>query len=123
MSRNAASASLTIRWPGQNEVEWMGDQRMAHQGYAGRVPGYFVLMIALLLASCGWIGNDANDDKVTLRLGVAMTPPELESFEAGLDHIREEHLNWDIQLEQTPQESVVEKINTQIAGHQLPAVV
>lgn len=101
----------------------MEDQRMGRRGYTGRIPGVFVLVMALVMASCGSIGSDASDDKVTLRLGVAMTPPELESFEAGLDRIREEHPNWDIQLEQTPQESVVEKINTQIAGDQLPDVV
>lgn len=106
-----------------HEVEWMEDQRMGRRGYTGRIPGVFVLVMALVMASCGSIGSDASDDKVTLRLGVAMTPPELESFEAGLDRIREEHPNWDIQLEQTPQESVVEKINTQIAGDQLPDVV
>lgn len=52
-----------------------------------------------------------------------MTPAELETFEAGLDRIREAHPNWNISLEQTPQESVVERINTQIAGDQLPDVV
>jgi len=65
----------------------------------------------------------ANDDEVTLRLGVSMTPAELESFEAGLDAIREEHPNWTIELEQTPQEGIIERMNTQIAGEDLPDVV
>lgn len=62
-------------------------------------------------------------ESVSLRLGVSMTPAELETFEAGLDLIREEHPEWDIQLEQTPQDGVVEKINTQIASDELPDVV
>lgn len=62
-------------------------------------------------------------DSVTLRLGVSMTPAELETFEAGLDSIRERHPEWDIQLEQTPQDGIVEKMNTQIASGDLPDVV
>jgi len=63
------------------------------------------------------------EETITLRLGVSMTPAELETFEAGLDSIRERHANWDIQLEQTPQDGIVEKINTQIASDDLPDVV
>lgn len=64
-----------------------------------------------------------DDEQISLRLGVSMTPAELESFETALDTIRERHQNWDIQLEQTPQDGIVEKINTQIASDDLPDVV
>ncbi|MEZ4521077.1 MAG: sugar ABC transporter substrate-binding protein [Thermomicrobiales bacterium] len=64
-----------------------------------------------------------NAEAVSLRLGVSLTPAELEEFEQGLDAIRERHPNWDIQLEQTPQDGIVEKINTQIASDELPDVV
>ena len=65
----------------------------------------------------------ADEEEVTLRLGVSMTPAELESFEAGLDAIRAEHPSWTIELEQTPQEGIIERMNTQIAGDDLPDVV
>ena len=64
-----------------------------------------------------------DEEEIPLRLGVSMTPAELESFEVALDAIRERHQNWDIQIEQTPQDGVVEKINTQIASDELPDVV
>jgi multiple sugar transport system substrate-binding protein len=67
--------------------------------------------------------GSSDDEEVTLRLGVSMTPAELESFEAGLDAIRAEHPNWTIELEQTPQDGIIERMNTQIAGDDLPDVV
>ncbi|MGH9172953.1 MAG: extracellular solute-binding protein [Vicinamibacterales bacterium] len=65
----------------------------------------------------------AADEEVTLRLGVSMTPAELETFEAGIDAISAAHPNWTIELEQTPQEGIIERMNTQIAGDDLPDVV
>jgi multiple sugar transport system substrate-binding protein len=67
--------------------------------------------------------GSGDDEEVTLRLGVSMTPAELESFEDGLDAIRAKHPNWTIELEQTPQEGIIERMNTQIAGDDLPDVV
>ena len=81
-----------------------------------------LMMLGFMLAACGGDDDDA-DEPVSLRLGVSMTPAELESFEAGLDDIRERHPNWDIQLEQTPQDGIVEKTNTQIASGDLPDVL
>jgi multiple sugar transport system substrate-binding protein len=83
-------------------------------------------IVGVLIAGCG--GSDDSDssdsdEPVSLRLGVSMTPGELETFEAGLDVILEEHPNWDIQLEQTPQDGIVEKTNTQIASGDLPDVL
>ncbi len=114
---------------------------------AGRVLAA-LMIFAVLIAACG---GDSSDDEeptatsepeaaaatatesepepteaeetITLRLGVSMTPAELETFEAGLEDIRSRHPNWDIQLEQTPQDGVVEKTNTQIASGDLPDVV
>jgi multiple sugar transport system substrate-binding protein len=63
-----------------------------------------------------------DDEPVELRLGVSMTPAELETFEAGLDAIREAHPNWTIAVEQTPQDGIVAKINSQIAAEELPDV-
>jgi multiple sugar transport system substrate-binding protein len=63
-----------------------------------------------------------DDEEVTLRLGVSMTPQELEDFERGLDVIREAHPNWTIELEQTPQDGITAKINSQIAAEDLPDV-
>ncbi len=106
-----------------------------------------VLILAMMFAACGGSDNSnsdeptatpeaaaatpteaaseaqATEEPVTLRLGVSMTPAELDTFEAGLDTIRERHPNWDIQLEQTPQDGIVEKTNTQIASGDLPDVV
>ncbi|CAN5623669.1 hypothetical protein BH23CHL2_BH23CHL2_06280 [soil metagenome] len=67
--------------------------------------------------------TEVEEEQVTLRLGVSMTPAELETFQLAVDSILERRPNWDIQLEQTPQDGVVEKINTQIASGDLPDVV
>ena len=48
------------------------------------------------------------DEEVTLRLGVSMTPAELATFEEGVAAIQAEHPNWTIELEQTPQEGIIE---------------
>ncbi len=111
------------------------------------------VMLAGVLAACGGTGDDDDptptsavdvgsesgatatevesaptesgdsEEQVTLRLGVSMTPAELADFEVGLEAILQDHPNWDVQLEQTPQDGVVEKINTQIASGELPDVV
>ncbi len=64
----------------------------------------------------------SDGEAITLRLGVSMTPNELEDFKGGLEMIEEAHPNWTIELEQTPQDGIVEKINTQIASDTLPDV-
>ncbi|MFW6074125.1 MAG: ABC transporter substrate-binding protein [Chloroflexota bacterium] len=68
------------------------------------------------------VGGEA-DEEVTLRLGVTLTPEVLENFEPALDRIREDHPNWTIELEQTPQDAIVERTNSQIASGELPDVV
>lgn len=67
--------------------------------------------------------SEGGTDAVTLRIGVSMTPPELETFQAGIDAIEAAHPNWTIEVEQTPQEGIIEKMNAQIAGGDLPDVV
>ena len=64
-----------------------------------------------------------SDEEVSLTIGVAMTPPELATFQAGLDALMEAHPNWKLTLEQTPQEGIIEKMNAQIAGDDLPDIV
>ncbi|MCA9973272.1 MAG: sugar ABC transporter substrate-binding protein [Anaerolineales bacterium] len=59
---------------------------------------------------------------VTLRLGVALTPQELESFQAALAAVQAGHPEWTIELELTPQQSLVEKITTQVSAGELPDV-
>jgi multiple sugar transport system substrate-binding protein len=82
-----------------------------------------VLLLGTLLAGCGSPLGDDDDEQVTLRLGVQMTAPELASFEEGLAQIREDHPEWNIVLEQTPQEGFQEKFNSQIASSTLPDVI
>lgn len=71
----------------------------------------------------GGAGDAGDDEKVSLTIGVAMTPPELATFQAGLDALMEAHPNWTLTLEQTPQEGIIEKMNAQIAGEDLPDIV
>lgn len=75
------------------------------------------------LAACGSPFGDDDDAQVTLRLGTQMTAAELESFEQGIASIREKHPEWNIVLEQTPQDGFQEKFNTQIASNTVPDVI
>lgn len=59
---------------------------------------------------------------VSLRLSVSLTPQELESFQTALDQVQAAHPEWSIELEVIPQQSVVEKVSTQLAGNDLPDV-
>lgn len=97
---------------------------MAHdRKWAGRArAAVAALLVATLVAGCGSPFGD-DDEKITLRLGTQMTAAELASFEEGLEKIREEHPEWEIILEQTPQEAYQEKLNTYIASNTLPDVV
>ncbi|HEX9900431.1 MAG TPA: sugar ABC transporter substrate-binding protein [Candidatus Methylomirabilis sp.] len=60
---------------------------------------------------------------VVLRLGVALTPPELASFEPALEALARTHPEWHVLLETTPQSGVAEKISAQLASGTLPDVV
>src|SRR5262245_6329810 len=86
-------------------------------------------LIALLAASCVPIqpasqaGAGASEAApVSLRLAVALTPQELETFQAAITALDEAHPEWEIVLEAIPQQSVIEKINTQLAANDLPDV-
>jgi multiple sugar transport system substrate-binding protein len=63
------------------------------------------------------------DAPVQLRLAVSLTPQELASFQAAVDALDAAHDEWEIVLEVIPQQSVAEKINTQLAANDLPDVV
>ena len=109
---------------------------------------WLTLLLLLFLVACG--GNDGanstenaaatspssetSTNRVTtevteptaptqLRLGVSLTPQELQSFQAALTALDEAHPEWEIILETTPQDGIIEKMNTQIAGNTLPDVV
>ncbi|RIK40236.1 MAG: hypothetical protein DCC58_14160 [Chloroflexi bacterium] len=82
-----------------------------------------LLLLLTMLAGCASPFGGDEEERITLRLGTQMTAAELESFEQGLAKIREEHPEWDIQLEQTPQEGFVEKFNAQIASNTLPDII
>jgi multiple sugar transport system substrate-binding protein len=86
-----------------------------------RITWFLPLITALLLAvACGPSGSDA---PITLRLEVSLTPQELVTFEPAIQALDEAHPEWLIVLETTPQSGLVEKINTQLAGNDLPDVV
>jgi multiple sugar transport system substrate-binding protein len=63
------------------------------------------------------------DAPVQLRLAVSLTPQELATFQAAVDALDAAHDEWEIVLEVIPQQSVAEKINTQLAANDLPDVV
>lgn len=66
--------------------------------------------------------SEESIEPVTLRLSVALTPQELATFEAALTAVDDAHDAWDVELELIPQQSVAEKINTQLAAGELPDV-
>ena len=65
----------------------------------------------------------APPEPVTLRLAVALTPQELESFQVQLDNLDAAHPEFEVELEVIPQQSLAEKINTQLAANELADVV
>lgn len=90
-------------------------------------------VLLLLLAACSGRQEGAPEapadtkvpapEPVTLRLAVALTPQELESFQAALAPLDEAHPEFTIELEVIPQQSFGEKINTELAAQSLPDVV
>ncbi len=79
-----------------------------------------IVSAALLASGCGKAQPGA---PVKLRLEVALTPPELASFQPAIQALDDAHPEWEILLEATPQSGVLEKINTQLAGNDLPDVI
>jgi multiple sugar transport system substrate-binding protein len=82
-----------------------------------RLPVIFILLF--LLVSCS---GTSQDEAVTLRLGVALTPQELATFQEALTALDEAHPEWTVVLEVTSQQGVIEKVNTQLAANELPDV-
>ena len=79
------------------------------------------LTALLALAACRPAASP--DSAVTLRLGVALTPEELASFEPSLQAVDQAHQNWQVALQTTPQSGMLEKMNAQLASGTLPDVV
>lgn len=83
-------------------------------------PYILTLIILVLLSQCVPVQEI---EPVTLRLGVSLTPQELDTFQQAITALDEEHPEWQIILETTPQSGFVEKVTTQLAGGSLPDVV
>lgn len=77
----------------------------------------------LVVSACENRSQAPSKQVVALRLGVALTPQELASFQPALELIDSEHPEWEIVLETTPQSGILEKINTQLASGDLPDVL
>lgn len=76
------------------------------------------LLLVVLLASCG-----APAAPTTLRLGVSLDAATLADFEPAIKALDERHSEWQISLEQTPQQDRLTKLNAQIASGTLPDLV
>lgn len=88
-------------------------------------PGLLRSLLAAALAvvpllACTPVGEPK---PVELRLAVSLTPQELGTFQPAIEGLDKAHPEWSVTLETTPQSSLVEKINTQMAGNDLPDVV
>ncbi len=64
----------------------------------------------------------SEENPIELRIGISMTPQELQSFMPLLEAIDQAHPEWILVLEQTPQSSQVEKLNANAAAGTLPDV-
>jgi multiple sugar transport system substrate-binding protein len=82
----------------------------------------YAIIVILTISSCSNQGVFASK-AVPLRLSVALTPQELGSFQQAIQKISQEHPEWELILETVPQSGVIEKINSQIAGNNLPDVI
>ena len=92
-----------------------------------RFVSHYLTLFALifLLVACAPIQSSpaGADAPVQLRLAVSLTPQELATFQAAVDALDAAHDEWEIVLEVILQQSVAEKINTQLAANDLPDVV
>lgn len=77
----------------------------------------------LFITGCSGGTQNSSREPVEIRLGVALTPQELATFQPAIEAIEQDHPEWKILLETTPQSGVVEKINTQLAARDLPDVL
>jgi multiple sugar transport system substrate-binding protein len=90
--------------------------------------GVWALVATLILAACAAIqpagsAPGANGTPIPLRIAVSHTPQSLASFQEALAKIEATHPEWTITVEQVPQSSEIEKINTMLAAGTLPDVV
>ena len=91
------------------------------------------LMLFLLASACSSATPTAETEPtepiapppepVTLHLAVALAPRELETFQTQLSELDAAYPEFEVALELIPQQSLTEKINTQLAANELPDVV
>ncbi|HXW01595.1 MAG TPA: extracellular solute-binding protein, partial [Anaerolineae bacterium] len=108
------------------DTETMMNLRSLNPGW--RIYGW--LAVVLLASACVIVERPGPSslpvepvETVTLRLGVALTPQELETFQAAITTLDKAHPEWEIVLETIPQQGAAEKINTQLAANELPDVL
>ncbi len=82
-----------------------------------------ILICMVSVSACSGLNITQPAKPVQLRLGVALTPQELASFQPALEAIDQAHPEFEIALETTPQSSVQEKITSQLAAGELPDVI
>ncbi len=90
-----------------------------------RTPAWRILggLLLLLASACDGTPDSTPAQQVTLRLGVALTPQELASFQPAIQSLGQSHPEWKIVLEAAPQQGAAEKINAQMASNTLPDVL
>jgi multiple sugar transport system substrate-binding protein len=79
---------------------------------------------AALLAACAPAGGEvppAATQPVSLRLGVQMTPQELQTFRPAVERLAAAR-GWTIAIEETPQAAFTERLNAQVVAGTLPDV-
>lgn len=87
---------------------------------------WFILITALISACSQQTlptENTKTPEPITIRLGVSLTPQELDTYQATLQLVNDKHPEWEVILENTPQSGIVEKINSQLSANDLPDVV
>lgn len=84
----------------------------------------FSLLSVMLISSCSSpSAGGAPAGPVQLRLGVSLTPQELATYQVAIKTLDDQHPEWEIILENTPQSGIIETITAQLAGNDLPDVV
>lgn len=98
-----------------------------------RLPGLLALLA--LLAACGAPSATAPTsvpaaptaapaaEPITLRLQVSLDAASLVDYEPAIKALDDRHPEWQIQLEQVPQQDRLAKLNAQIASQSLPDVL
>ncbi len=83
------------------------------------VPLIGVVLVCLAGAACAAPAPQS----VALRLQVSLTADELVTFEPALEALDEAHPEFSVALEEVPQQNEAERVNTQLAGGDMPDVL